>query len=131
MKILGIETSCDETAIAIIEAKSSRIEVLSNAISSQVKLHAKFGGVVPNLAAREQAKNIGHVFKTALADAETDIDGIGLISVTRGPGLAPALLTGLTFARTLASGRTHTLQLADANWSENSKFKTQNSKFRR
>src|SRR3990167_10376739 len=102
MMILGIETSCDETAIAVLEIKNGKITVLSNTVSSQVKLHAKFGGVVPNLAAREHAKNIGHVFKTALADAETDIDGIGLISVTRGPGLAPALLTGLTFARTLA-----------------------------
>ncbi|OGN08045.1 MAG: tRNA (adenosine(37)-N6)-threonylcarbamoyltransferase complex transferase subunit TsaD [Candidatus Yanofskybacteria bacterium RIFCSPHIGHO2_01_FULL_45_42] len=137
MKILGIETSCDETAIAIIEAKSSRIEVLSNAISSQVKLHAKFGGVVPNLAAREHAKNIGHVFKTALADAETDIDGIGLISVTRGPGLAPALLTGLTFARTLAwkydkpiVGVNHLDGHIHSNWLMPIGVKTQNSKLK-
>ena len=112
MNILAIETSCDETAVAVIEVKSEKlkvksaenIRVLSNVISSQVKLHAKYGGVVPNLASREHVKNIGHVLKTALSEAgvsdiKKDID---LIAVTRGPGLGPSLLVGLTFARTLA-----------------------------
>ena len=104
MKILGIETSCDETAIAVIEVKNSKVKVLSNVISSQVKLHAKYGGVVPSLAAREHVKNIKHVFNLALKKAgiknfEKKID---LIAVTRGPGLGPALLVGLTFARTIA-----------------------------
>jgi len=104
MKILGIETSCDETAVAVLEVRADKIEVLTNTISSQVKLHAKYGGVVPNLAAREHVKNIEHVFKLALKkakikDFEKEID---LIAVTRGPGLGPALLVGITFAKTLA-----------------------------
>lgn len=102
MKILGIETSCDETAVAVLEIKSGKIKVLSNAISSQVKLHAKYGGVVPNLAAREHVKNIEHVFKLALKESKTKIANIDLIAVTKGPGLGPALLVGITFARTIA-----------------------------
>ncbi len=109
MRILGIETSCDETAVAIIDvstrqARGEEINVLSNVISSQVKLHAKYGGVVPNLAAREHVKNIGHVFKLALKEAKIkDFNKeIDLIAVTRGPGLGPALLVGITFAKTLA-----------------------------
>lgn len=105
MKILGIETSCDETAMAVIEVKSKEeIKVLSNVISSQVKLHAKYGGVVPNLAAREHVKNIRHVFNLALKEGEIkDFEKeINLIAVTRGPGLGPALLVGLIFAKTTA-----------------------------
>lgn len=102
MKILGIETSCDETAVSVIEVKDRKIRVLSNTISSQVKLHAKYGGVVPNLAAREHVKNIEHVFRLALKKADAKIDNIDLIAVTSGPGLGPALLVGITFARTLA-----------------------------
>jgi len=104
MKIIGIETSCDETAISIIEVKSRQVGVLSNTISSQIKLHAKYGGVVPNLAAREHVKNIRHVFRTSLKEARVkdfkkDID---IIAVTRGPGLGPALLVGIAFARAIA-----------------------------
>ncbi len=104
MKVLGIETSCDETAVAVLDIKNNQVKVLANAISSQVKLHAKYGGVVPNLAAREHVKNIQHVFKLALKEAKIrdfkkEID---LIAVTRGPGLGPALLVGISFARTLA-----------------------------
>ena len=118
MKILGIETSCDETAVAIIEVgknnlnnggersrtTSNEITVLSNTISSQVKLHAKYGGVVPNLAAREHVKNIEHVFKLTLKEAKVkDFNKeIDLMAVTRGPGLGPALLVGIAFAKTLA-----------------------------
>jgi tRNA N6-adenosine threonylcarbamoyltransferase len=104
MNILGIETSCDETSIAIIETSGDRFQVRSNIVSSQVAIHERFGGVVPSLAAREHATNIAPVFESALHDAgitdpERDID---LIAVTRGPGLGPALLVGLMFARTLA-----------------------------
>lgn len=108
MKIIGIETSCDETAIAVLEVKNSKVVVLSNTISSQVKLHAKYGGVVPNLAAREHVKNIGHVFRFALKEANLPRATLGrladvdLIAVTRGPGLGPALLVGIAFAKTLA-----------------------------
>ncbi len=104
MKIAAIETSCDETAVAVIDADGDRITVLSNVISSQIALHEQFGGVVPALAAREHAANIGPVFDAALKEAgigdpRTQLDAL---AVTRGPGLGPALLVGLTFARTLA-----------------------------
>ena len=102
MRILGIETSCDETAMAVLDITDNKVRVLSNTISSQIKLHAKYGGVVPNLAAREHVKNIGHVFKLTLKEADIKIKDIDLIAVTRGPGLGPALLVGITFARTLA-----------------------------
>src|SRR3989344_4165952 len=104
MRIIGIETSCDDTAIAVLEAKNKKIKILSNVISSQTKLHAKYGGVVPSLAAREHTKNIGHVFELTLKEAgikdlRKEID---VIAVTRGPGLGPSLLVGITFAKTLS-----------------------------
>lgn len=104
MKILGIETSCDETSIAVVEVNGGHVSVLSNVVSSQVKTHAPYGGVVPMLAARDHAQNIGHVFDMAMKDADlTDPAAeFDLIAVTRGPGLGPALLQGLTFARALA-----------------------------
>lgn len=113
MKVIGIETSCDETAVAVVEFDKGRISVLSNVVSSQVKLHAKYGGVVPHLASREHAKNIGHVFDRALAEAGispktcnlelgTYNFPIDVIAVTRGPGLGPSLIIGIAFAKTLA-----------------------------
>src|SRR3989344_5567684 len=105
MIILGIETSCDETAIAILDINGPEdITVRANIVSSQIKLHAEFGGVVPNLAAREHTKNINHVFETALKtagiiDFEKEID---FIAVTHGPGLGPALLVGIAFAKIIA-----------------------------
>ncbi|MEK7589490.1 MAG: tRNA (adenosine(37)-N6)-threonylcarbamoyltransferase complex transferase subunit TsaD [Patescibacteria group bacterium] len=103
--ILAIETSCDETAVAIIEASENNdIRILSNVISSQIALHAQYGGVVPSLASREHVKNIRHVFESALKEAGiTDFQKeINLIVVTHGPGLGPTLLVGITFAKTLA-----------------------------
>ncbi|OGN00717.1 MAG: tRNA (adenosine(37)-N6)-threonylcarbamoyltransferase complex transferase subunit TsaD [Candidatus Yanofskybacteria bacterium RIFCSPHIGHO2_01_FULL_42_12] len=137
MIILGAETSCDETAIAILEIKNSKIKVLSNVVSSQIKLHAKFGGVVPNLAAREHVKNIGHVFKLALKKSQIKINDIDLMAVTRGPGLGPSLLVGLAFTRTIAwkydkplVGVNHLEGHIYSNWLKptrvNSKFKIQN-----
>jgi len=104
MKIAAIETSCDETAVAVIEADGDKVTVLSNIISSQIPLHEQFGGVVPALAAREHAANIGPVFEAALKEAGiTDASAqLDALAVTRGPGLGPALLVGLTFARALA-----------------------------
>lgn len=104
MKIMGIETSCDETAISIIEiSEKDNIKVLSNIVSSQVKIHAKYGGVFPALAAREHAKNIDKVLKLALKEADLkSVEEIDLITVTKGPGLAVALIVGITFAKTLA-----------------------------
>ena len=100
MLILGIETSCDETAVSLLEVKNNRIKILSNAISSQVKLHAKYGGVVPSLAAREHVKNLPKVVKLALG--KFSIKKIDLLAVTRGPGLVSSLLVGTAFAQTLA-----------------------------
>lgn len=105
MMILGIETSCDETAIAVLEIHDlEHVSVRSNVVSSQIALHTQYGGVVPNLAAREHAANIGHVLEAALKQAGiTDIEKqIDLISVTQGPGLGPALLVGIAFAKALA-----------------------------
>lgn len=104
MIILGIETSCDETAIAVVkkDPATARLEILSNIISSQVKIHAKFGGVVPNLAKREHLKNLPRVFKFALKTAKINPAKIDLIAVTNGPGLEPALWTGVNFANELA-----------------------------
>ncbi|KKP68759.1 MAG: putative tRNA threonylcarbamoyladenosine biosynthesis protein Gcp [Candidatus Moranbacteria bacterium GW2011_GWE1_35_17] len=102
MLILGIETSCDETAIAILQNKNGRLSILSNIVSSQIKLHAAWGGVVPNLAAREHLKNIIPVLKSALKEANKKMADIDLISVTHGPGLIPALLIGTNFAKTLS-----------------------------
>jgi len=105
MRILAIETSCDETAVAVIEGHDERsITLLSSVISSQVELHAQYGGVVPQLASREHVRNIRHVFESALEkagvkDFEKEIDAM---VVTYGPGLGPALLIGITFAKTLA-----------------------------
>jgi N6-L-threonylcarbamoyladenine synthase len=102
MVVLSIETSCDETAVAVLKADGEQLEVLSSVVSSQIATHAPYGGVVPMLAAREHAANIGIVFDQALAEAGIGQSDIELIAVTRGPGLGPALLVGLTFARTLA-----------------------------
>jgi N6-L-threonylcarbamoyladenine synthase len=99
MLILGIESSCDETAAALVEDGHV---VLSNVIASQVKTHRSFGGVVPELASREHLRNIGYVVRQAFADAGktyTDIDGI---AVTQGPGLIGSLLVGVSFAKAMA-----------------------------
>ncbi len=102
MLILGIETSCDETAAAIIEAKNSRISILSDVVCSQIKKHKKFGGVVPQLAAGLHQKNIIKVLDNAFEKAKTWPSKIDLIAVTAGPGLIPALLVGVSAAKTLA-----------------------------
>lgn len=102
MKILGIETSCDETSASIVEGQSDSIRILSSVVSSQVKLHAKWGGVVPNLAAREHLKNIVPVLKLTLEKAGMAPSDLDLIAVTNGPGLIPALLIGTSSAKTLS-----------------------------
>lgn len=100
--ILAIETSCDETAAAIVRHSEKETVVLSNIVSSQIALHAPFGGVVPDLAAREHAKNILPVLKEALDAAHLSKEAIDAIAVTNGPGLIPALLIGTAAAKTLA-----------------------------
>ncbi|MBD3282055.1 MAG: tRNA (adenosine(37)-N6)-threonylcarbamoyltransferase complex transferase subunit TsaD [Candidatus Portnoybacteria bacterium] len=106
MIILGIETSCDDTGIAIIKATPKKtgvdFNILSNIVSSQIKIHKKYGGVVPNLAAREHLKNIKPCLKKALKESKKQPKDIDLIGATRGPGLIPALLIGTNFAKALA-----------------------------
>lgn len=102
MSILAIETSCDETAAAVVEKSGNSVRVLSNIVSSQIALHAPFGGVVPNLAAREHTKNITPVVESALQEARVSVDDIEAVAVTAGPGLAPALQIGVTAAKSLA-----------------------------
>ncbi|NTV41081.1 MAG: hypothetical protein HGA61_02290, partial [Candidatus Moranbacteria bacterium] len=100
--VLAIETSCDETAVAIVRLEDECVKILSNQVSSQVKLHAKWGGVVPNLAAREHVKNLDLMLKSALQEARILPVDIDVISVTQGPGLIPALLVGVNYAKTLS-----------------------------
>lgn len=99
MLILAIESSCDETAAAIV--KDGR-EVLSSVISSQVEEHKIYGGVVPEIAGRRHAENISKVVKSALQEAEINLDNIDAIAVTYAPGLIGALLVGVNFAKGLA-----------------------------
>ena len=98
MKILGIETSCDETAVSVVEGNTKKVEVLSNIISSQIEIHQKYGGVVPEVAAREHVLNILPVVNEAIAG----IKKIDAIAVTIGPGLITSLLVGVETAKTLA-----------------------------
>ncbi len=102
MKFLSIETSCDETAAAILKYENSCLSVLSSVVSSQVALHAAYGGVVPNLAAREHVRNIIPVVEEALQLSKLTPNDIDAIGVTKGPGLIPALLVGVSAAKTLA-----------------------------
>ena len=102
MNILGIETSCDETAAALVENGS---RILSNIVASQIKVHAIYGGVVPELASREHASNIDQVIDLCLDQAwgqKVAWDKIDGIAVTRGPGLVGALLVGMAYAKALA-----------------------------
>jgi N6-L-threonylcarbamoyladenine synthase len=99
MLVLGIETSCDETAAALVRSDG---QVLSDAVQSQVKLHAPYGGVVPELASRDHLRNVSHVLGLALTQANVGLDEVGGIAVTCRPGLTGALLVGVQAARGLA-----------------------------
>jgi N6-L-threonylcarbamoyladenine synthase len=100
--ILGLETSCDETAAAVITADG---EIRSNIVASQSELHAAYGGVVPEIASRRHLELVSPVVREALACAEVGLDDIERVAVTRGPGLIGALLVGLAAAKGLAWGR--------------------------
>ena len=115
MKILAIETSCDETAIALVEAsgglRQPNFKILKNIVSSQIKIHQPFGGVVPSLGKREHLKNLPIALQKVLSptshgrgklEMEEKLKGVDLIAVTVGPGLEPALWTGINFAKELA-----------------------------
>lgn len=100
--ILAIETSCDETAAAVV--RNGR-EVLSNVISSQIDLHTLYGGVVPEIASRKHIEKINQVIEQALSDSGTTLDDIDAIGVTYGPGLVGALLVGVSEAKAIAYAR--------------------------
>ena len=97
--ILAIESSCDETAAAVV--KNGR-EVLSNVISSQIALHTLYGGVVPEIASRKHIEKINQVIEEALKEAEVTLEDIDAIGVTYGPGLVGALLVGVAEAKAIA-----------------------------
>jgi N6-L-threonylcarbamoyladenine synthase len=109
MRVLGIESSCDDTAAAVLEDGTVR----SNIISSQHELHDEYGGVVPELASRDHQRLIVPVVQAALDDADTALDDLDAVAVTRGPGLPGSLLVGLSFGKALA--RTHDLPLIGVN----------------
>lgn len=132
MKILGIETSCDETGAAIVKDGT---KILSNIVASSQKIHIKTGGVIPERAAREQIKSIIPVLEESLAQAEIDYQDIDALAVTYGPGLIGSLLVGVETAKTLAYvwqkpiiPVNHLLAHVYANWITNSKpqLKSQN-----
>ena len=96
---MGIESSCDETSVAIV--KNGR-EILSNIIDTQIPIHEKYGGVVPEIASRNHIEAISRVYKKALEEAKVDISEISAITVTYGPGLVGALLVGLSYAKAIS-----------------------------
>jgi len=102
MKVLGIETSCDETAAAVVE---DGVRILSNRIASQVEIHARYGGIVPEVASRQHMLAIIPIISQAMADNGTTWSELGGIAVTVGPGLAGSLLVGVSAAKAIASAR--------------------------
>src|SRR6202140_2665199 len=100
MRILGIESSCDETAAAVVADGRT---ILSSVVASQIEIHKKYGGVVPELASREHLRQIVPVVREALAQAKMQFGNVDGIAVTQGPGLVGALLVGITYGKTLAS----------------------------
>ena len=108
--ILGLETSCDETAAAVITPEG---RILSNIVSSQADLHARYGGVVPEVASRRHLELVTPVVQEAMAEAETSLDEVDLIGVTAGPGLIGALLVGVAAAKAIAWARRLPLAAVD------------------
>ncbi|MCD4720473.1 MAG: tRNA (adenosine(37)-N6)-threonylcarbamoyltransferase complex transferase subunit TsaD, partial [Desulfobacula sp.] len=102
MIVLGIESSCDETAAAIVQ---DGIDILSSVIASQIEVHHKYGGVVPELASRMHIQAITPVVDEAIKKANIKIKDIDAVAATRGPGLIGALLVGFTFAKSFAWAR--------------------------
>jgi N6-L-threonylcarbamoyladenine synthase len=100
--VLGVETSCDETAAALVTEDG---RILANVVSSQAELHARYGGVVPEVASRRHLELVGPVVEEALAQADVGLDEIDSVAVTRGPGLIGALLVGISAAKAIAWSR--------------------------
>ncbi len=108
MQILGIETSCDETAAAVVEEVDDRTHpwlLRSNIVASQAEIHREWGGVVPEIASRQHVRDICGVVERALDEAGATLDQVDAIAVTQGPGLVGSLLVGVSFAKSLAVSR--------------------------
>ncbi len=106
MRILGIESSCDETAAAVVDApQDGRWELRSSVVASQVAIHREWGGGVPELAARQHLRDICGVVEQALDDARVSLDDLDAIAVTQGPGLVGSLLVGVSFAKAVGAAR--------------------------
>src|SRR5882757_3699217 len=99
VRILGIESSCDETAAAVV---ADGREILSSVVASQIDVHRKYGGVVPELASREHLRQIVPVVREAMEQARIRLEDLHAIAVTQGPGLVGSLLVGITYGKTLA-----------------------------
>lgn len=104
LTVLGIESSCDDTAAAVVRAGRDRTEILSNIVEGQSTLHAPFGGVVPEIAARAHAERVDLCVEAAIAKADIALEDIDLIAVTSGPGLIGGVLSGVMCAEGLAAG---------------------------
>lgn len=105
LRVLGIETSCDETAAAVVERTGDQTRpwaILSSVVASQVEIHREWGGVVPELASRQHVRDICGVVERALGDAEMGWSEVGALAVTQGPGLIGSLLVGVSFAKAAA-----------------------------
>src|SRR5712691_11216315 len=108
MRILGIETSCDETSAAVVEETGDAAKpwvIRSNIVASQVPIHREWGGVVPELASRQHIRDICGVVERAMGDAEIGWSDLGAVAVTQGPGLVGSLLVGVSFAKAAAAAR--------------------------
>src|SRR6266404_4110371 len=106
MRILGIETSCDETSAAVVEETGEPRRpwmIRSNIVASQVSIHREWGGVVPELASRQHIRDICGVVERALDESHASWSDLGAIAVTQGPGLVGSLLVGVAFAKTVAA----------------------------
>src|SRR5438132_2326923 len=106
MRILGIETSCDETSAAVVEETGDAAKpwaIRSNVVASQVPIHREWGGVVPELASRQHIRDICGVVERALGDSQTTWEDLGAVAVTQGPGLIGSLLVGVSFAKAAAA----------------------------
>src|SRR5947199_2359581 len=106
MRILGIETSCDETSAAVVDETGDAAKpwtIRSNIVASQVQIHREWGGVVPELASRQHIRDICGVVERALHDANTHWSDLGAVAVTQGPGLVGSLLVGVSFAKAAAA----------------------------
>ncbi|WP_176758329.1 tRNA (adenosine(37)-N6)-threonylcarbamoyltransferase complex transferase subunit TsaD [Brevundimonas sp. 374] len=105
LTVLGLETSCDETAASVVRLTGGRAEVLSSVVHSQIDDHAAYGGVVPEIAARSHVEMIAEVTRRAMAEADMGYDGLDGIAATAGPGLVGGVMVGLSFGKAAALAR--------------------------